>query len=590
MPTAARTAAVYFRYSTRQQDATSIDAQRRACAARAERLGRGGAVEHADPERSGGTIHGRAGYLRLKDGIAEGHFDVVIVDEIARLARDTREVLAFRDLCAFHGVKLHDTRSDIDYAADESHIFTALQGLLAEDYRRSIGKNTRRTMVDRAHAGLHTGGSHFGYRSVDGFERDEQRRKRPRKRLEIDPATAPIVRRVFALRCEGWGWRAIAAHLNDPARADAVLAAFAGAPVPWPSRGQLRDTGGWTMGAVREIVRNPKYKGVWRYGVTRKTKHPETDRKMCVPARTAPIVATWPELALVDAVTWQVAQHAGITGRPAAAAVGPKQAHYLLSGLLRCPICHAGLTILGGSKQRTDGSTIRYYRCPAAAEKRCTWTAGVNLERAEQAVLGAVRDVFSTPERLAELTVAMTRYLADHDAGQADTRDRLEGRQAALRARLNNLVTSLGAVDAGPAREAVVAQINAFNVEAAAVAAELAALPSGVTRLVQPAEVRGLLEALPVALSAGPADARVRELVHGLFDGPLTVEPTAERDAATGRARNGFVLTGALTCAGLLTASTASGGPHSAKRWLLGREGEARSDLAGVVIPLEIAV
>ena len=82
-------------------------------------------------------------------------------------------------------------------------------------------------------------------------------------RLVPDPLRAPVVTEIFHLRClAGMGYDSIAERLNTD------LVAF---PPPQPTRPNAA-LGRWSGGAVREILRNPKYTGyqVWNRRATKK--------------------------------------------------------------------------------------------------------------------------------------------------------------------------------------------------------------------------------------------------------------------------------------------------------------------------------
>ena len=82
-------------------------------------------------------------------------------------------------------------------------------------------------------------------------------------RLVPDPVRGPVVTEIFHLRClVGMGYDAIAEKLN------VNLAAY---PPPQPTRAGMA-LGRWSGGAVREVLRNPKYTGyqVWNRRATKK--------------------------------------------------------------------------------------------------------------------------------------------------------------------------------------------------------------------------------------------------------------------------------------------------------------------------------
>lgn len=100
----------------------------------------------------------------------------------------------------------------------------------------------------------------YGYRLADAGEHPNAKKRalgQRLHRLEPDPVTAPVVRRIFELFANGQGLKQIANTLT----ADNI---------PSPSahdrkRNRNRDPRGWAHSAVRTILRNEKYLGraVW---------------------------------------------------------------------------------------------------------------------------------------------------------------------------------------------------------------------------------------------------------------------------------------------------------------------------------------
>ncbi|HEX3727763.1 MAG TPA: recombinase family protein [Pirellulales bacterium] len=78
---------IYARYSTAEQDASSIDDQERFCRSHLERLGIDGeVVVLSDPEISGERLH-RPGMDRLWQGIIDHTWDLLICEDSSRLFR-----------------------------------------------------------------------------------------------------------------------------------------------------------------------------------------------------------------------------------------------------------------------------------------------------------------------------------------------------------------------------------------------------------------------------------------------------------------------------------------------------------------------
>ncbi len=166
------------------------------------------------------------------------------------------------------------------------------------------------------------------------------------RQLVPDPREAATVKRVFAMYLEeDEGVRKIAKRLND--------------------EGILTRTGrAWTAGAVRNVLRNAAYTGLYRrLGVTVTRAH----------------------AALVTA-----SQHAEVLRRMASRRTAPatqERREYLLSGLVRCGYCGGPMI---GARRPGEGAEVveySYYRCQSATnEGRCAYHTR-RAEALEAAVL-----------------------------------------------------------------------------------------------------------------------------------------------------------------------------------------------------------
>ena len=153
------------------------------------------------------------------------------------------------------------------------------------------------------------------------------------RQLVPDPREAAMVKRIFALYLEqSEGIRRIARQLND--------------------EGIVTGTGRpWTAGAVRNVLRNAVYTGLYRrLGVTVTRAHQS-------------LVTT--------------AQHAEVIRRMTSKRTAPatqERREYLLSGLVRCGYCGGPMI---GARRPGEGTEVveyAYYRCQAATnEGRCAY-------------------------------------------------------------------------------------------------------------------------------------------------------------------------------------------------------------------------
>src|ERR1700682_4454378 len=83
-------AVTYSRYSSDQQRASSIEDQRRNCAKRAAAEGWTITAQYAD-EAITGSDNRRPQYLAMLQAAARKEFDVLILDDLSRLTRDSVE-------------------------------------------------------------------------------------------------------------------------------------------------------------------------------------------------------------------------------------------------------------------------------------------------------------------------------------------------------------------------------------------------------------------------------------------------------------------------------------------------------------------
>ncbi|MES0209900.1 recombinase family protein [Mesorhizobium sp. M0028] len=162
-------AAIYARFSTELQNEKSTDDQIVLCRAYAARHQLDVVAAYEDKARSGASMFGRAGLMRLMDAARERKFDVVIVDALDRLSRDMEDLAGLHKRLSFLGIEIqavHDGTADA--------ILIGIRGLVGEDGAKKV----RRGMAGVVRDGRHAGGRAFGYRAVLGRPGDWRSLKR----------------------------------------------------------------------------------------------------------------------------------------------------------------------------------------------------------------------------------------------------------------------------------------------------------------------------------------------------------------------------------------------------------------------------
>ena len=248
----------------------------------------------------------------------------------------------------------------------------------------------------------------FGYRKVK-----VQDGAKERPTLEVDPATAPVVKEIFEKSLDGYGLKEICKTLND--------------------RGVTNRGKRWYKGTLHYVLRNEAYTGAAVWGKTAKGE------KEADPVR---VEGAWPALVsreLFDAVQEAMWERAPKVQRPAR--VGSQ---YLLSGLLKCGACGRPY-----SAQGAKSGQFAYYICGTLfREGAGTCSARyLNASRFENFVVKKIRERILTEETIVELVTLVAEEI-DAMAGELSGRlEVVEAELADVRNRLGRLYEAIETSD-----------------------------------------------------------------------------------------------------------------------------------------------
>jgi site-specific DNA recombinase len=349
--------AIYARYSSDQQRATSIDDQIRLCKEKIAREDWRLIQVYRDSAMSGATAL-RPGYQAMLAGAREAEFDVVVAEALDRLSRDQEDVAALFKRLQFAGIKLV-TLSE----GEIGPLHIGLKGTMNALFLKDLADKTRRGLRGRVEAGKSGGGNAYGYDLVRGYDPNG---KPFRGGRTIRAAEAEVVREIFSRYAAGEAPRKIAFDLN--AR-----------PIPAP-RG-----GAWSASTVNGnrsrgtgILNNEMYIGRLVWNRLNYAKDPETGkRRSRANGKDAVVAVEAPDLAILSRELWDAvkARQAGLDERAAAkkrpieSTDAPlpfwskRRPRYLFSGLMRCGVCSGGFSKIskahfGCSTARNKGETV----------------------------------------------------------------------------------------------------------------------------------------------------------------------------------------------------------------------------------------
>lgn len=202
-------ACLYARDNMHSEHDSSIAAQFQAARSRADEEGWRVGAQHADKGVSGTTAMAlRAGGKVLLADAEARRFDVLIVDSLDRLSRDTDELKSIIQRLKHLGIRTIGASDDYDSDAWGKKMMCAVRGLINETYLADHREKTHRGLADRFSRGYHIGGIPYGYRSHLAPCGTGQH-------LLIDPVEAVIVKRIFANFVAGKSAIDIVNALND---------------------------------------------------------------------------------------------------------------------------------------------------------------------------------------------------------------------------------------------------------------------------------------------------------------------------------------------------------------------------------------
>ncbi|MEP3040720.1 MAG: recombinase family protein [Roseibium sp.] len=352
--------AIYTRYSSTLQNASSLDDQERECRVYAERNGWEVVEIYSDAAISGGSGN-RPGYQKLRSHARSGKFDVVLAEAIDRLSRRLADIAELHDELSFHDIRLFTKGQD-----EISKVHVAMMGMIAEQYNADLAEKTKRGQVGRILAGKTAGGRGYGYAIGEPGDR------------VIDQAKAKIVERIFRDYASGLSPREIAGRLNEEG-------------IPGPTDMVWRDT---TIRGQRDrgtgILNNDAYVGKLIYGRTAYRKNPKTGKRKAVPQPASKWeVTSVPELRIISDDLWDAVK----TRQQLVATEMPRDVNgnalnrlhrktHLLSGLVICGQCGGPMAITANGR----------YGCSAYRSSRsCNNARTIPRVEVERRVLSGLR-------------------------------------------------------------------------------------------------------------------------------------------------------------------------------------------------------
>jgi DNA invertase Pin-like site-specific DNA recombinase len=336
-------------------------------------------------------------------------YEAIIVHSLSRFFRDSLQFALYERQLKKSGCKLISiTQQTSDDAGGE--MARKIFSMFDEYQSKETGKHTLRALKENARQGYFNGSKPpFGYKTE---ELDLPAAKGKKKRLVIDEAEAPTVRRIFDMYLNGlngaeMGCLQIAVHLGE--------------------RGVLRRGAKWTRNRVQQLLADTAYRGDYVFNKQDGQGHQPKPKDEWV---TVPIDP------LIDRQVFAAVAAKRHDRSPAVTPARVVNTPTLLTGLLRCDSCGAGMTTATGK-----GGRYQYYKCNTRIGRGAgaCCTPAVSMPKMDNLVLAAFADKVLTPERLREMLREMKQQLKQASSGQDETLRTLKKELVELETATNRL-------------------------------------------------------------------------------------------------------------------------------------------------------
>ena len=210
-------------------------------------------VFYEDRDRSGYTFEQREGYQAMRRELVAHRLDILVIKDFSRFSRrNSRGLVELEDL-RDAGVRIISIGDGIDFPNDDDWLKIQFQFLINEMPVTDTSKKVKSVIRRRQEDGKWICAAPYGY-IVN-----------KKQQFEVVPVEADIVRRIYRMYIDGWGYKKIANSLTDE-----------GIPTPRMAERERKIAEGedyrrsvksaWSIATVQGILDNDFYIGTLRQG------------------------------------------------------------------------------------------------------------------------------------------------------------------------------------------------------------------------------------------------------------------------------------------------------------------------------------
>lgn len=210
---------------------------------------------YEDRDKSGYTFEQREGYQKMRRKLFRNQYDILIIKDLSRFSRRNGAGLVELEALRDEGIRIIAIGDNIDYPTNDDWLRIQIYFLMNEMPVTDTSKKVRNVIKRRQQDGKWICSVPYGYVITNSKT----------MAFEIEPTEAVVVRKVFELYNQGWGYKRIANYLTDQ-------------HIPTPrmnerarkeARGEechLKAKPQWSIATIQGILTNDFYIGTLRQG------------------------------------------------------------------------------------------------------------------------------------------------------------------------------------------------------------------------------------------------------------------------------------------------------------------------------------
>ena len=271
--------AAYMRISVdteKDRDNTSIENQRKIIKAYIKQTFPDAQVDYyEDRDRSGYTFEQRESYQQMRPLLMNRHYQILIIKDFSRFSRrNSRGLVELEDL-RDAGVRIISIGDSIDYPTYDDWNNIQVRFLLNEMPVTDASKKVKRVVELRQNGANWVCAVPYGYYFVDTKNMV----------FEIDEKAAEVVRKIFELYNNGWGYKKIANYLTEqniptPRMVEKERKEAEAAKSKGKKEVKIKASPIWAIPTVSGILQNDFYIGTLRQRKYTRTKINGPDKKL----------------------------------------------------------------------------------------------------------------------------------------------------------------------------------------------------------------------------------------------------------------------------------------------------------------------